>query len=353
MLEQETTESPLALTDAEWREFQSIPEQGFSHRAWIDAKIAARAEQATDLAGLLPVKRAPSWLASVIEHDREVYAGRQEGSYLRPVDQADFIVAQVEQWIRADERASTVAELGSRLIPSVPHGPLGVPADAADADYFRSAARNIRAQAQRGNAFSGSNVTETVAKLCDAAAAALDAGPDVVVGRIPDRLEPDKLEAALTDVLESRPAPERAQLVSVIGAAVLRIDAELRAAGNPEWVERLSLAERAQMSANDLWNRGEEVLTIWSDGATFTHLDIKKLAWAYCDYRSGAKEFSVEQVNAAAAALRARFNVCGDDIGCQCEDAARESLRIAVTALSATNVEQVSPSRGAEGTSNG
>lgn len=31
-----------ALTDAEWREFQSIPDQGYSHRAWIDARIAER-----------------------------------------------------------------------------------------------------------------------------------------------------------------------------------------------------------------------------------------------------------------------------------------------------------------------
>lgn len=34
------------LSDAEWREFQEIPEEGHSHRAWVEAKIAARvAEQ--------------------------------------------------------------------------------------------------------------------------------------------------------------------------------------------------------------------------------------------------------------------------------------------------------------------
>lgn len=30
------------LTDEEWREFQSIPDQGYSHRAWVDWKIADR-----------------------------------------------------------------------------------------------------------------------------------------------------------------------------------------------------------------------------------------------------------------------------------------------------------------------
>lgn len=31
------------LTDEEWREFQAIPEQGYSHRYWVDRKIALRA----------------------------------------------------------------------------------------------------------------------------------------------------------------------------------------------------------------------------------------------------------------------------------------------------------------------
>ena len=37
---QEPTDA--ALTDAEWREFQSIPDQGYSHRAWVDQKITER-----------------------------------------------------------------------------------------------------------------------------------------------------------------------------------------------------------------------------------------------------------------------------------------------------------------------
>lgn len=59
-------------------------------------------------------------------------------------------------------------------VPSVPHGPEGVPVTWADADYYRSAARNIRYAAQHGRSFAGSNLTETVAKLCEAAAEALE-----------------------------------------------------------------------------------------------------------------------------------------------------------------------------------
>lgn len=58
-------------------------------------------------------------------------------------------------------------------VPSVPYGPEGVPVEQADADYYRAAARNIRRAKQRGNSFAGSNLTETVAKLCDAVADSL------------------------------------------------------------------------------------------------------------------------------------------------------------------------------------
>lgn len=34
-----------AITDAEWREFQAIPEQGYSHRAWVDEAIRKRLDQ--------------------------------------------------------------------------------------------------------------------------------------------------------------------------------------------------------------------------------------------------------------------------------------------------------------------
>ncbi|WP_144719264.1 hypothetical protein [Agrococcus jejuensis] len=59
------------------------------------------------------------------------------------------------------------------VIPSVPFGPIGVPHARADANYYRLAARNIRSAAARGGGFAGSNLTETVARLCEAAAEAL------------------------------------------------------------------------------------------------------------------------------------------------------------------------------------
>lgn len=33
-------QSPLDLTDAEWAQFQQIPEQGYSHRHWLDRRNA-------------------------------------------------------------------------------------------------------------------------------------------------------------------------------------------------------------------------------------------------------------------------------------------------------------------------
>lgn len=52
--------------------------------------------------------------------------------------------------------------------PHVPHGPEGVPAAQADADYLRSAARNFRYRK-----VCGSNLTETVCRLLTDAADAL------------------------------------------------------------------------------------------------------------------------------------------------------------------------------------
>jgi hypothetical protein len=73
-------------------------------------------------------------------------------------------------------------------VPSVPFGPLGVPAEKADADYYRAAARNIRYGQEQGRSFAGSNLTETVAKLCDAVAEALDRQPQPI--DTPDELHP-------------------------------------------------------------------------------------------------------------------------------------------------------------------
>lgn len=33
------------LTDEEWRKFQSIPDQGYSHRGWVDARIREREQE--------------------------------------------------------------------------------------------------------------------------------------------------------------------------------------------------------------------------------------------------------------------------------------------------------------------
>lgn len=76
-------------------------------------------------------------------------------------------------------------------VPSMPYGPEGVDPAERDRRYYLEAARNIRYQADRGNGFSGSNVTETVARLCEAVARSLgdshgtfipDAPIDVEVG---------------------------------------------------------------------------------------------------------------------------------------------------------------------------
>lgn len=69
--------------------------------------------------------------------------------------------------VQVDEAKLAVA------VPAVPYGPAGVPADRANAGYYRSAAKNIRYHASRGRSLMGSNLTEAVARLCDATADAL------------------------------------------------------------------------------------------------------------------------------------------------------------------------------------
>lgn len=58
-------------------------------------------------------------------------------------------------------------------VPPIPFGPEGVPEDKANAGYYRAAAKNIRYHASRGRSVMGSNLTEAVARLCDATADAL------------------------------------------------------------------------------------------------------------------------------------------------------------------------------------
>ncbi|MGP4995537.1 hypothetical protein [Glutamicibacter ardleyensis] len=50
------------LTDAEWREFQMIPVQGYSHRAWVDALIAER------VAAAQPEADTVDYLATPLGH---------------------------------------------------------------------------------------------------------------------------------------------------------------------------------------------------------------------------------------------------------------------------------------------
>ncbi len=57
--------------------------------------------------------------------------------------------------------------------PHVPFGPTGVPEHEADADYLRSAVRNIE-YLERGEKLWGSNVTATVVKLLNDAADAVE-----------------------------------------------------------------------------------------------------------------------------------------------------------------------------------
>lgn len=53
----QTTSDTEELTDAEWRAFQSIPDQGYSHRHWVNCAIksrldVARADSATEITRL-------------------------------------------------------------------------------------------------------------------------------------------------------------------------------------------------------------------------------------------------------------------------------------------------------------
>ena len=56
----------LVLTDAEWREFQQIPDQGYSHRAWLDAR-AARIARADSAAPARPTTDDRRWADKVAD----------------------------------------------------------------------------------------------------------------------------------------------------------------------------------------------------------------------------------------------------------------------------------------------
>lgn len=75
----------------------------------------------------------------------------------------------VEVWDRARDRGRSVCV----NVPRIPFAPPGNP-DSVDADYYREGARNIRFNAGLGkSSIGGSNLTETVAALCESVADAL------------------------------------------------------------------------------------------------------------------------------------------------------------------------------------
>lgn len=57
------TTDPTPLTDDEWRAFQAIPDQGYSHRGWVDRKIAQRVRKAQANA-LRQAARDLSWFGA-------------------------------------------------------------------------------------------------------------------------------------------------------------------------------------------------------------------------------------------------------------------------------------------------
>lgn len=71
-----TDDTREGLTDDEWREFQSIPDQGYSHRGWVDQKIAAHVaavvvEQAAEVERLTAQLGAIAALADEADAEAE------------------------------------------------------------------------------------------------------------------------------------------------------------------------------------------------------------------------------------------------------------------------------------------
>ena len=75
------TTPPLDLTNTEWRTLQQIPEQGHSHRAWIDNRIRERVAQVTAR-------------AEAAEQANRDYAA-ERGDLLRRAEAAEKKVAKV------------------------------------------------------------------------------------------------------------------------------------------------------------------------------------------------------------------------------------------------------------------
>jgi len=81
-----------------------------------------------------------------------------------------------QRWDPARQPAPVDADTITVPRPHVAHGPAGVHPDEADAEYLRSAVRNIEHQG-RGERLWGSNLTATVVRLLIDAAFAIEHGP--------------------------------------------------------------------------------------------------------------------------------------------------------------------------------
>lgn len=78
------------LTDEEWREFQQIPEEGHSHRAWVDWKIQERAAEVN-----------AGWVAAIGQRADEAVTQRP--------DLAEWVI-WLKQVIAADHAATVAAQ---------------------------------------------------------------------------------------------------------------------------------------------------------------------------------------------------------------------------------------------------
>jgi hypothetical protein len=96
--------SDIKLTDAEWRQFQAIPEQGYSHRAWIDARIGERVADVR--------KAALEDAATKLEEWAELWATQDGIEALMFAADDVAVVLIVEKLILAQAAAIRAAALG-------------------------------------------------------------------------------------------------------------------------------------------------------------------------------------------------------------------------------------------------
>ena len=125
----------LVLTDAEWREFQQIPDQGYSHRAWLDARAAriARADSAAparpttddrpfwrDLATGEPCPRSGPVLCAITDPNHLHRAIHMDAPTLLVLDEAN---ATREHWRTVAMNAAAEVERLTAALASRPTTP--------------------------------------------------------------------------------------------------------------------------------------------------------------------------------------------------------------------------------------